>query len=334
MKYQSKIENNTLRCEICPRMCHLKEGQVGYCNTRKNINSNIELIMFAKCASIALDPIEKKPLYHFLPASNILSFGTLGCNMGCLFCQNWNITKVKPNEYKYPLQKITPFEIVNIALQNNYKSIAFTYNDPAAFFEYALETAKLAKKSGIKTVAVSAGYINKEPLKEFLTYIDAINIDLKAFSEEFYKKYCNASLDTILDNLKYIKHNTNTHLEITTLLIEGLNDSDDILKKECSWILNNLGESTILHFSAFHPDYKLLNYPKTSLETLLKAYNIAKSEGLKYVYSGNILNKETSTTYCPKCNKAVIERYGFKVLNFNIINSNCKYCGAKIDGVF
>ena len=334
MKYQRKIENNIQMCEICPRKCILKEKQSGYCNARKNINSNIELTTFGYCTSLALDPIEKKPLYHFYPSSKILSFGTIGCNMGCLFCQNWHITKVGFDDYKDFLHKLEPVEIVNIALQNKYESIAFTYNDPVAFFEYALETAKIAKSKGIKTVAISAGYINKEPLNELFSYIDAANIDLKAFSNDFYKKYCNASLDIVLDNLKYIKNNTNTWLEITTLLIEGLNDFDDMIKKECDWILNNLGDNTVIHFSAFSPQYKFLNYPKTSAKTIIKACKIAKKQGLKYVYSGNIIDNETSNTYCPKCNKTLIERIGYNVLNFNIVNSRCKFCGKKIDGVF
>ena len=224
MKYQTTLNDNRQQCLICPRECKLKDNQCGFCFVREDINGEIKLKTYGYNTGLAIDPIEKKPLYHFYPMSKVLSFGTNGCIMGCQFCQNDNITKVKPN-YNF-LNETSPEMLVNIALDYNCKGIAFTYNDPIAFFEYTIDTAKLCKVNGLKTVAVTSGYINPEPAKEFFEYIDAVNIDLKGFSEDFYKKNCLAHLEPVLDTIKYVKQNTNCHLELTTLLIEQENDFD------------------------------------------------------------------------------------------------------------
>ena len=279
MKYQISLQNEKIQCKICPRNCALSEGQEGFCHVRKNINGEIKLLTYGYNTGLAIDPIEKKPLYQFYPKTSVLSFGTLGCNMGCQFCQNWHISKNK--EDCRSLNKNSPEEIVQIAKQYNCKSVAFTYNDPIIFFEYAIDTAKLCRQNGIKTVAVTSGYINPEPAKEFFSYMDASNIDLKGFSQKFYGKNCLAKLEPVLNTIKYVANETDCHLELTTLLIEGENDSDEDLTNECKWIIENIGDSVPLHFSAFFPQYKFINHKQTSFETLLRAYNIAKDCGLK-----------------------------------------------------
>lgn len=331
MKYQTTQKDNKIQCNICPRDCILKEGQAGFCQIRKNIGGEIVMTSYGYNTGLAVDPIEKKPLYHFYPGSKVLSFGTLGCNMGCQFCQNWHISKSKGDP---KINHTEPEKIVKLAKELGCKSVAFTYNDPVIFFEYAIDTAKLCRDEGIKTIAVTAGYINPEPRKEFFTYMDAANIDLKAFSERFYKKNCLAHLEPILDTIKYVKNNTNCWLELTTLLIEGENDSDEELKKECQWIVENLGFDTPLHFSAFHPDYKFMDKPVTKISTIMRAYEIAKNAGLKYVYTGNVMDSKTSTTYCHNCSKPIIIRNGYVMTQYHLQSGHCKFCGAKCTGVF
>ena len=329
MKYQKDF-GNKVQCEICPRRCKLGLNQRGFCYVRKNIDGKIVLETYGYNTGLAIDPVEKKPLYHFYPNSKVLSFGTLGCNMGCLFCQNWQTTKVK-----YPIescQKISPDEVVSTAKKYKCKSVAFTYNDPVIFFEYATDTAKLCRQEGIKTIAVTSGYINPEPAKEFFNLMDAANIDLKGFSEKFYAKNCMAHLQPVLDTIKYVKCETDCFVELTTMLIEG--ENDDFVEKECEWILNNLGDCTPLHFSAFFPKYKFINKSPTNFETLIKAYNIVKSMGLKYVYTGNLSSVETSTTYCKNCGQPLIVRDGYNIIQNNLKNGTCKFCNTKLDGRF
>ncbi len=324
--------NKTIKCNICPRSCNLPPETEGYCHVRKNTGEKIELTTYGYNTGLSLDPIEKKPLYHFYPSSSILSFGTIGCIMGCRFCQNYLTSKSKENPKKF--NKLFPIDIVKIALQNNIGSIAFTYNDPIAFFEYAIDTARLAQENGLKTVHVTSGYLSREYFETFFKNINAVNIDLKGFSEEFYNKNCFAHLNPVLDTIKYVKNETNVHLELTTLLIEGENNSFDILKREIDWILNNLGELTPLHFSAFFPRYKLLNKPQTSFDTLLKAYNLATSMGLKYVYLGNLSNVKTSSTYCRNCKKPLIVRAGYKIIENVLKDNKCPYCNTLQSGIF
>lgn len=329
---EKKTSKDKIQCNICPRECILSEGQSGFCRVRKNKNGKIISDVYGYTTGIAIDPAEKKPLYHFYPGTKILSFGTFGCNMGCNFCQNHHISK---HSQDFSLsQKASPEEIVQLALKYNCKSIAFTYNDPVVFFEYALDTAKLCRQYGIKTAAVTAGYINPEPRKKFFTLMDAANIDLKGFTDDFYKKNCLAKIQPVLDTIKYAANETNCIVEITTLIIEGENDNPDDLKRQYNWILENLGDEIPLHLSAFHPDYKMQNIPKTSLSTLLSAFSLAKKQGLKYVYTGNIIDTDSSTTICPKCNSKLILRHGYNVRNTGISDGKCLKCGYKIYGCF
>lgn len=332
MQYQNTLDDNKVQCTICPRNCILSEGQKGFCQIRQNLKGNVVLTSYGYNTGLSIDPIEKKPLYHFLPGSKVLSFGTLGCNMGCQFCQNWHISKSKEDPKK--LNFTEPQKVAEIAQKLGCKSVAFTYNDPVIFFEYAIDTAKICHEMGIKTVAVTAGYISPEPRKEFFSHMDAVNVDLKAFNEEFYKKNCLAKLTPILETIKYIKHETNCWMELTTLLIEGENDSNEEIKKECDWIVENLGVNVPLHFSAFHPAYKFMDKKPTRLTTLLRAYGIAKNAGIKYIYTGNTIDLETSATYCHSCKKPIIKRDGFTILENNMEYTNCKFCGGKCEGVF
>ena len=329
MKYQKILRNKT-QCTICPRTCILAPNQRGYCYVRRNINRQIILETYGYNTGLAIDPVEKKPLYHFYPGTSVLSFGTLGCNMGCAFCQNWQTTKIK-----YPIdqcQPAPPEAIVKTAKENGCKSVAFTYNDPIIFYEYALETARLCRQEGIKTIAVTSGYINPEPAKEFFKLMDAANIDLKGFSEDFYKRNCMAHLQPVLDTIKYAVKESKCFVELTTMIIEGENDL--FVGKECGWILDNLGDDVPLHFSAFFPRYQFADRKPTKPETLLEAYDIAKKIGLKYVYTGNIHDEKISITYCKNCGEPLIKRDGYTVTENNIEEGKCKFCKTKQGGCF
>ncbi|MDD5178036.1 MAG: AmmeMemoRadiSam system radical SAM enzyme [Candidatus Nanoarchaeia archaeon] len=280
--FYTKKENNKVQCNLCPNNCLIPENKIGSCRARKNIKGVLYSLVYGKPASINIDPIEKKPLYHFLPGTQVLSFGTFGCNLHCLFCQNWEISQAMNED----IEILEPKRIVELAKEYKTPSIAYTYTEPAIFFEYVLETAKLAKKEKIKNVMVSNGYINEKPLKELIKYIDAFNIDLKAFDEDFYKKICFGKLKPILETLKLIKK-YKKHLEITNLIIPTKNDNLKEIEKMCVWISKNLGKDTPLHFSRFFPCYKLTNLEPTPIETLVKAKEIAKKY-LKYVYIGNV----------------------------------------------
>lgn len=331
MKYQNTLADGRTQCTICPRLCKLADGQAGFCQVRKNIDGNIVSTTYGYNTGLSVDPIEKKPLYHFYPGSKILSFGTLGCNLGCQFCQNWHMSKSKADPM---INQAFPDKIVSLAKQLGCKSVAFTYNDPIVFFEYAVDTAKLCRDNGIKTVAVTAGYISPEPRKEFFTYMDAANIDLKAFSDEFYKKNCLVHLQPVLDTIKYVKNETNCWLELTTLLIEGENDSDEELQAQCEWIVKELGPDVPLHFSAFHPAYKLMDKAQTKPATLFRAHDIAKKAGINFVYTGNISDTKTSTTYCSACKKPLILRLGYELATENLRQGHCTFCGSRCKGVF
>ncbi|MDD3238097.1 MAG: AmmeMemoRadiSam system radical SAM enzyme [Candidatus Gastranaerophilales bacterium] len=333
MKYENSLTSNKVQCTLCPRNCTLGDGQRGFCYVRQNINGKIKLTTYGYTTGLAIDPVEKKPLYHFYPGSKVLSFGTIGCNLGCKFCQNYTTTKAKIDPTL--LQKASPIEIATMAKKYGCKSVAFTYNDPVIFFEYAIDTAKECKKLGIKTIAVTAGYINPEPREKFFKYIDAVNIDLKAFSNDFYKRNSLVTFPPILDTIKYVNKKTNCHLELTTLIIEGENDSETELKNEFNWIKNELGENIPLHLSAFFPCYKFENHKPTSPQRLIKSYNFAKEAGLNYVYTGNLHHEKTSTTYCKNCKKELIIRNQYIIKSYNLdYDGKCKFCGTKCDGLF
>ncbi len=325
-----KKSKNYVHCVLCPRNCVIKESNLGFCGVRKNIKNKLYSLVYAKPVSVAIDPVEKKPLYHFLPGTKSFSIGTVGCNLKCKHCQNWQTSQAKPDQY--PTPTLEPKQIVEEAIKNNCKSISYTYNEPTIFYEYVLDTAKLAKKKGIKNVIVSNGFINEEPLTEWCDYIDAANIDLKG-NDRFYRKITTAWLEPIQNTLKLLKEKK-VWFEITNLIIPTLNDDTKDIEDICTWINKNLGTKYPLHFTAFYPCYNLLNMPPTPKETLVKARNIAKKIGLEYIYLGNILTDKYSNTHCPKCNKTLIERNYFEINNNNIKNGNCIFCGEKIDGIF
>jgi len=332
-KYWHKLEDGRVQCDVCPQYCKLKEGQRGLCFVRMRKNDEIVLTTYGRSSGFCIDPVEKKPLYHFLPGTPILSFGTAGCNLGCKFCQNWDISKSR--EFDTLADEAMPEKLAEVAEQYHCKSIAYTYNDPIVFMEYAIDTAKACHKKGIKSVAVTNGFMCEKSREEFYQYMDAANVDLKGFSEEFYKKITNSRLQPVLDTLEYIKHHTKTWLEITTLLIPGLNDSEKEIEKSTSWILDHLGNDVPLHFTAFFPAYKMTNISPTPIETLQRARDIALNKGLLYVYTGNVIDIPGSTTYCRHCHKAIIERSGFTILNYQLTdNGHCKFCHTLCDGVF
>jgi len=332
-KYWHNLENGKIQCDVCPRACKLNEGQRGLCFVRARQNDEIVLTTYGRSSGYCIDPIEKKPLNHFLPGTPVLSFGTAGCNLACKFCQNWDISKSR--EIDKLADHASPEKIANIAKALDCKSVAFTYNDPVIFLEYGIDVAKACHAQNIKAVAVTAGYICPEPRAEFYNYMDAANVDLKAFTEEFYYKLTGAHLAPILDTLKYIKHETNVWLEITTLLIPGHNDSDKEIHELSQWVYDNLGTEVPLHFTAFHPDWKMRDVPKTPHQTLIKARDIALGYDLNYVYTGNIHNPDGDSTFCPKCKQLIIFRDWYALGAYEVSDDgHCKFCGEKIAGVF
>lgn len=332
-KYWHKLEDGRVQCDLCPRACKLHEGQQGLCFVRANQGGQVVLTTYGRSSGFCIDPIEKKPLNHFLPGTSVLSFGTAGCNLACKYCQNWDMSKAR--EMDILAAQASPEGIAKTAKQYGCHSVAFTYNDPVIFHEYAIDTAKACHELGIKSVAVTAGYISPEPRKEFYAHMDAANIDLKGFTEEFYFKLTGGHLEPVLDTLKYVHHETDTWLEITTLLIPGHNDSDDEIDRMTQWIHKELGPDVPLHFTAFHPDYKMLDTPPTPPETLTRARKIAIKNGLHYVYTGNVHDASGGSTYCPKCGGLVIERDWYVLGEWHLdATGHCAHCGEKIAGVF
>ena len=329
----SRLDGDKLQCTLCPRDCRLSEGQRGMCFVRQRAGDQIVLTAYGKASGFALDPIEKKPLNHFYPGTSVLSFGTAGCNLACKFCQNWDISKSRDMERLS--DEATPEAIVDAAARGGARSIAFTYNDPTIFAEYAMDVADAAHARNIATVAVSAGYIYPEPRAELYAKIDAANIDLKAFTDEFYRKQAAAHLEPVKDTLKYLVKETNVWTEITTLLIPTLNDSDKELHELAQWVAAELGPDVPLHFSAFHPDYKLRDLPRTPPATLTRARRIAMAEGLRYVYTGNVHDPEGDQTLCPGCGTAVISRDWYEILDAKLTSGGaCACCGTRIPGRF
>jgi pyruvate formate lyase activating enzyme len=328
--YYKRLKDKIVRCELCPRGCVIKENRYGNCGVRQNKKGKLYSLVYGKPCSRAIDPIEKKPLFHFLPGSMSYSIATVGCNFHCLFCQNYTISQAKPDEI--PSMNLQSEEVVKEAIKNNCKSIAYTYTEPTIFYEYMIDIAKIAKKKGLKNVIVSNGFINEEPLKELCKYIDAANIDLKG-NDRFYKEMTGGGfLKPILKNLKILKEN-NVWLEITNLIIPGYNDNEKEIKKICLWIKENLGEEVPLHFSRFFPYYRLTDIKPTPQETLEKVKKTAEKIGLKYVYIGNISVDKAENTYCPKCKRLLVERHGFGVLRNEIKNDKCSG-GTKIAGIW
>ena len=332
-KYWHRLDDGRVQCDVCPRFCKLHEGQQGLCFVRANEGNQIVLTTYGRSSGYCVDPIEKKPLNHFLPGTPVLSFGTAGCNLACKFCQNWDMSKAR--EMDILADEAPPEVIAEAAKQLGCSSVAYTYNDPVIFLEYAVDVAKACREQGIKSVAVTAGYITEAPRKEFFEYMDAANVDLKAFTEDFYHKICGGHLQTVLDTLVYLKHETNVWVELTTLLIPGKNDSDDELKRMTGWVVEKLGPDVPMHFTAFHPDWKMMDLPATPMSTLVRAREIAIANGVRYAYTGNVHDKAGESTYCHHCGKRVIGRDWYILSDWHLTDDgHCEYCGTQCSGVF
>jgi len=327
-------EGEGVRCLLCPHRCFLKDGQRGICRVRRNVGGVLITENYGFVSSISPDPIEKKPLFHFHPSEIALSFGTVGCNLRCKHCQNWEISQVGVGEFpSFYSSYYTPQEIADFVISRGYKIVAWTYNEPIIWFEFVVDTSKLLKEMGIKVVYVTNGFANENAWREMLKYADAMNIDVKAMSEEFYRKITLGSLKPVLRNVEIAKE-MNKHVELTYLIIPELNDSDEELRKFASWV-KNLDESIPVHFSRFFPHYNMRHKPPTPIETMYRAYNIAKEEGLKYVYLGNVWDERYESTYCPRCNSLLIRRtyYDVELVNLDRERGVCKKCGEKIEVV-
>lgn len=332
-RYWHLLEDGRVQCDLCPRHCHLKPGQQGLCFVRENRGDEIVMTSYGRSSGFCIDPIEKKPLNHFLPGTAVLSFGTAGCNLACKFCQNWDISKSRTMDSM--AQSAAPETLAKTALNMGARSIAYTYNDPVIFHEYAIDVADACHEVGVKSVAVSAGYIDPEPRVEFFDHMDAANIDLKGFSENFYHKLTGAHLQPVLDTLIYIKHHTKVWLELTTLVIPGQNDSDEELHAMTQWVVENLGPEVPMHFSAFHPDFKMTDLPRTPASTLTRARKIAMENGVRYAFTGNVHDSTGSSTYCHHCGKKLIERDWYELGTWNLNeHGQCRFCHTQVSGIF
>ena len=332
-RYWHMLDDNRMQCDLCPRDCRLHEGQRGACFVRQRIGGEMILTTYGRSSGFCIDPIEKKPLNHFYPGTSVFSFGTAGCNLACKFCQNWDISKSRDMDRL--MDEASPEAIARTAAEHGCKSVAFTYNDPVIFAEYALDAADACHSLGIQTVAVTAGYIHDQPRREFFAKMDAANVDLKAFTDDFYVKLCGAHLQPVLDTLVYLRRETDVWFEITTLLIPGKNDSDAEIEAECRWIARELGADVPLHFSAFHPDFKMLDIGPTPPATLTRARDTALAAGLKYVYTGNVHDRNGGTTFCPACGTALIVRDWYEIFDYQLTaDGRCKACAAPVAGRF
>lgn len=330
--HEVEAEPGRIHCDLCPRDCTLRPGDKGFCFVRENREGQMVLSTYGRSTGFCIDPIEKKPLNHFYPGTSVLSFGTAGCNLGCKFCQNWSISKSR--EVELLSESASPEAIATAARELGCRSVAFTYNDPVVWAEYAIDTARACRAAGVKTVAVTAGYITPAARGPFYEVMDAANVDLKGFTEEFYQKLTLSHLQPVLDTLRWLKHESNTWFEITNLIIPRANDSPDELKQMCDWILESVGPEVPVHFTAFHPDFRLNDRERTPPATLLAAYEIAKRAGLHYIYAGNIHAPEHQSTYCPGCGKMLIERTGYTINGYNLRGNECAACGTPIAGHF
>jgi pyruvate formate lyase activating enzyme len=331
-KYWHLLEDGRVQCDMCPRFCRLQEGQRGLCFVRARQNDRIVLTTYGRSSGFCVDPIEKKPLNHFLPGSAVLSFGTAGCNLTCQFCQNWDISKSR--EMDTLQDSASPDAIARSAEQLDCRSIAFTYNDPVIFAEYAMDVASACHDRGITTVAVTAGYMCDAPRREFYRHIDAANVDLKGFTEDFYFKICGGRLAAVLETLEYLKHDTNVWVEITTLLIPGMNDSDAELDSLTTWVVSHLGADVPIHFTAFHPDWKMQKVPPTPASTLMRARRIAIDNGVRYAYTGNVHDPGGQSTYCHQCGEVMIGRDGYTITDWQLnAKGGCRSCGTACAGV-
>ena len=335
-RYWHPLDGGRLQCDLCPRFCKLREGQRGLCFVRARRNDEIVLTTYGRSSGFCIDPIEKKPLNHFLPGTPVLSFGTAGCNLACKFCQNWDISKSR--EFDRLQESASPQAVADAAVTTGCRSVAFTYNDPVIFLEYAVDVARACRERGLRTIAVTAGFITGEPREEFFRHMDAANIDLKAFTEHFYWKICGGHLEPVLDTLKYLKDETDTWFELTCLLIPGENDSESEIGKMTRWIFRHLGPDVPLHLTAFHPDWKMMDKPPTPIQTLRRSREIALGNGLRYVFTGNVHDPGGSSTYCHQCGKILIGRDWYVLSNWGLDVHDgiaaCHSCGNRVAGVF
>jgi pyruvate formate lyase activating enzyme len=332
-RYWHGLEDGRIQCDLCPRFCRLHEGQRGLCFVRMREGDSLVLTTYGRSSGFCIDPIEKKPLNHFLPGTPVLSFGTAGCNLTCRFCQNWDISKSR--EIDTLADAASPEAIAEAAVRTGCRSVAYTYNDPVIFLEYAVDVARACRERGIFNVAVTAGYISPEPRRELFRWMDAANVDLKAFSEDFYRNLCTGSLQPVLDTLVYLRRETRVWFEITTLLIPGENDSEGEIDALTRWVVRELGPDVPLHFTAFHPDWKMLDHPPTPPQTLARARRIGLANGLRYVYTGNIHDVEGQSTWCHHCGKLLIERDWYRLGAWNLSPEGaCAFCGTPCAGRF
>ena len=332
-QYWHSLADGRVQCDLCPRECQLRDGQAGLCFVRSNRGGAVVLDSYGRSSGFCVDPIEKKPLHHFLPGTPVLSFGTAGCNLACGFCQNWDMSKSRQTQTLSVAA--APEAIAQRAQELGCRSIAYTYNDPVVFLEYARDTASAGRALGLRNVAVTAGYISAAARPEFFSVMDAANVDLKAFSDDFYRQLCKGHLQPVLDTLVYLKEETQVWVELTTLLIPGQNDSDQELDRLTGWVVEHLGPDVPLHFTAFHPDYKLLDVPPTPAATLARARRIAKGNGVRYAYTGNVHDREGGSTFCPACGELLIERDWYRLGRWNLDpQGRCRFCASPCAGVF
>jgi pyruvate formate lyase activating enzyme len=332
-RYWHRLDDGRVQCDLCPRLCKLHEGQRGFCFVRACQGGEVVLTTYGRSSGFCVDPVEKKPLYHFLPGTPVLSFGTAGCNLGCRFCQNWDISKSRETDTL--ADEASPEGIAGAAGRLGCRSVAFTYNDPVIFHEYAIDVAVACRERGIKSVAVTAGEVCAEPRAEFYRHMDAANVDLKGFTEAFYHDICAGHLQPVLETLVYLKRHTSVWFELTTLLIPGLNDSERELEELTSWVVRELGPDVPLHFTAFHPDFRMLDRPPTPPETLRRARQIARKNGVRYAYVGNVHDPEADSTSCHGCGTLLIGRDWYELTEWNLARGNrCPNCGAECAGVF
>jgi len=325
--FWQKIDGKKVQCRLCSHGCKIDEDKVGICGVRKNEGGVLYTLIYGSCSSLAADPIEKKPLYHFYPGTNAFSMGTVGCNFKCDHCQNYSISTA---DSKFPhMKELTPEQVVELAKQYNCQGVSYTYNEPTIWHEFCYDSAKLVKKARLYTCYVTNGYISEDPLKELSSVLDAMNVDVKAFDEKFYRKTCKARFEPVLNTCTLAKE-LSIHIELTYLVIPTLNDSLDEIKDFCRWIVDKLGEDTPVHFSRFHPDHNMTNIPRTPMDTLLKIYDVARETGVLYPYLGNVMHGNYENTVCPKCGSVCIERVGFSINLDNFVDNNCLKCGSSI----
>ena len=329
------LSGDVVQCRVCEHFCAVRPGEAGKCGVRRNVDGTLYLIVYGEAVAVHVDPIEKKPLFHFMPRGDILSIGTFGCNFRCPFCQNWQMSQTRDfdNQLDHLGRQATPRTLVDICLADHIPMIAYTYNEPTVFFEYTYDTARLAHEEGMKNVYVSNGYMSRAALDMIEPYLDGINVDLKAFTKEFYREQCQARLEPVKRNIAYIARETDIWIEVTTLLIPGLNDSEEELRAMAKW-LAKVDPEMVWHVTAFHPDYEMLDRPRTSQRALNRAYEIGRQAGLQYVYLGNVMDVDRESTFCPECGQKLIERHWYGVKELWRERGVCPQCGHAIAGIW